>query len=367
MRTVVIHHGDGCLDGLTAAWLLYHHVAADDFVPAQYGDPPPPGLKGNRVFVVDFSYPREILERIRELARELVVLDHHATARDELADLDYCTFDMERSGARLTWNWLVEHHYVRWQDRSWLVDYVQDGDLWRYVLPHSREILAVVRSYPLDFASWDLLDQMEPEDVGFLREGRAILRAEQQIVAAHVARARDVILDGHHVPAVNATILWSQIANELAAGRSFAACWRAVAGGRKWNLRSHPDGLDVAAIAKRLGDGGGHRHAAGFFEPIEEPFPLGRYREREQGQDVPGEGDGDENRERHRGTLPPKVEEIDAFVRSFFDREGYGPTYRTIARGVELRSTSTVQKHVLALIRAGRLRALPNRRGVVPT
>jgi LexA DNA binding domain-containing protein len=108
------------------------------------------------------------------------------------------------------------------------------------------------------------------------------------------------------------------------------------------------------------------RHAAGFSEPLEAPLPPSADGEREDGKAVPREGDEQAGKKRHRGSLPAKGEAIDAFVRSFFTDRGYGPSYREIGRGVGLRSTSTVQHHVHSLVHAGRLRLLPNRRGVVP-
>jgi LexA DNA binding domain-containing protein len=114
-------------------------------------------------------------------------------------------------------------------------------------------------------------------------------------------------------------------------------------------------------------------HAARFSEPLEAPLPPRAEGEREQGQGVPGEGHDEEGRERHRGTLPagtvdgPEVRaRVERFVRSFFDREGYAPSYRRISAELGIRSISTVHAHVHTLVRAGRLRLLPEGRGVRP-
>ena len=58
------------------------------------------------VFIVDFSYPRTILEEMEESAESLVVIDHHKTAEEDLRGLDYCHFDMTHSGAYLAWEYL---------------------------------------------------------------------------------------------------------------------------------------------------------------------------------------------------------------------------------------------------------------------
>ena len=84
MRTIVIYHG-GCWDGFCAAWLLRGRYPDAEFIPARYGDPAPmEKMAGSRVFVVDFSYPRNVLIEMHRLAYSLVVLDHHKTAQKDL-------------------------------------------------------------------------------------------------------------------------------------------------------------------------------------------------------------------------------------------------------------------------------------------
>jgi oligoribonuclease NrnB/cAMP/cGMP phosphodiesterase (DHH superfamily) len=121
MSVLVIYHGN-CTDGFTAAWVAARALGATELYPAEYGKEPPYELaRGRQVYVVDFSYPRERLERLRATCKSLVVLDHHKTAEADLRGLDYCTFDMNRSGAVLAWD-----HFHREEPRPWLVDYVED-------------------------------------------------------------------------------------------------------------------------------------------------------------------------------------------------------------------------------------------------
>jgi oligoribonuclease NrnB/cAMP/cGMP phosphodiesterase (DHH superfamily) len=146
----------------------------------------------------------------------------------------------------------------------WLVDYTEDRDLWRHALPESENINAALRSYPLDFALWDEFHNAVGQREMFKREGSAIRRAERAIVDSHVRNAREVEMHGHRVRVVNATVLFSEIAGELAKDRPFGACYfDRQDGKRQWSLRSDEDGEDVSAIAKSCG-GGGHQHAAGY-------------------------------------------------------------------------------------------------------
>ncbi len=100
------------------------------------------------------------------------------------------------------------------------------------------------------------------------------MRREKQIIDDHIKHARIVsfgLMTGkigphgdYEVPVVNATVLFSDIAGELAKGKPFGACYFDRADGkRQWSLRSSPDGVDVSEIAKLYG-GGGHKNAAGF-------------------------------------------------------------------------------------------------------
>lgn len=273
MRPIVIYHA-GCADGFCAAWVARASLGKDcDFVPAHYGDAPP-DVSGMYVCILDFSYKRNVMRQVIAQAEFVVVLDHHQTAQAELAGLaeeisreggswePVIQFDMDKSGGRLAW----EYFFAKQMASPWLVDYTEDRDLWRHALPYSREVNACLRSHPMDFDLWDAFAVYDRETAiaAFLVEGTAILRSQQQIVDHHVRVAHDVEFDGLKGRGVNATVLASEIAGELARGLAFGACYFDRAdGARVWSLRSAPDGADVSEIAKRRG-GGGHRHAAGF-------------------------------------------------------------------------------------------------------
>jgi oligoribonuclease NrnB/cAMP/cGMP phosphodiesterase (DHH superfamily) len=262
-KGLVIYHGE-CWDGHCAAWLMHHFSGLDlDYHPAQYGEPPP-DVTGRDVWVLDFSYPRTVLEEMARTAQGIGVFDHHKTAQTDLEGLPYVTFDMDLSGAQLTWEWLRPASITGGPapEAPWLVRYTADRDLWRWALPDSKEVNAALRSYPLDFAVWDRLWAEESPET-LKRDGAAILRAEEVTVQVHLARAREIEFDGHRVLSVNATSLFSEIAGRLAEGRAFGMCWFERDGVRQYSLRSREGGVDVSEIAKAHG-GGGHMHAAGF-------------------------------------------------------------------------------------------------------
>jgi uncharacterized protein len=268
-RPLVLYHAN-CFDGFCAAWIARRVLMDVELVPVSYGRMLSVDVTDRLVYILDFSYPRDLLMNMIERARFTTVRDHHKTAQAELAGLAHpkadILFDMGKSGARLTWE--------KWYPAvpaPWLVEYTEDRDLWRWNLPHSREVNTYLRSWPLEFNLWDELNRVE---IGtdawdeFVAAGATIRRTEQNIVADHIHYAQEYNLDGYGILVVNATVLQSEIAGRLAVDRPFGACYvDTLDGRRQWSLRSAPDGVDVSLIAKAHG-GGGHKHAAGFEEKL---------------------------------------------------------------------------------------------------
>lgn len=266
-RPLVLYHAD-CADGFAAAWCAWGvHGDAADYLPVRHGVEPP-DVAGRDVFLLDFCYKADQLRRLAAFNRRLVVLDHHETALPELMEaqaklgdrLSYA-YDLRKCGARLAWE-----YFHPGKPAPWLIDYVEDRDLWRWRLPQSRQISAAMRSFPFDFALWGRWAGAAAAayQTRLAGDGEAILRAQEQDVERAVGNAREVELDGCVVPALNCTHLISETAGRLARGRPFAVCWFVRGDGKVvHSLRSDEGGSNVAQIARRHG-GGGHARAAGF-------------------------------------------------------------------------------------------------------
>ena len=253
--SAVLYHAE-CADGFGAAWAIWKQYPSARFIPVKHGNPPPADIKDQRVVIVDFSYSRPILETMAAETKDLLILDHHITAEQSLAGLPYAYFDMKKSGAVLGWEW------AHGTSAPWLLQYIQDKDLWNWALPGSREINAAVASYPFDFHRWNGFTQSELE-----QEGRAILRYEQELVGKLAAQAVKVEFQGVIIPAVQSAILTSQIGERLSPDHPFCLIWHDRDNRRYFSMRSREDGTDVGSIAASFG-GGGHTHAAGFSVPL---------------------------------------------------------------------------------------------------
>jgi len=241
-----------------------------------YGQEPPDCL-GRDVYLLDFSYKRDVLRDMADIAKSITVLDHHKTAAAELGDLLTSTesgiegkFDMEKSGARLAWEWFHPGETV-----PQLVRYVEDRDLWRFAVPYSKEINAVLFSYDYDFHTWSRL-RFDLESPGVREEyeaaGEAIERKQAKDVKELVGKLKHRRAftkcwaeHPYFTPCANLPyMLASDAAGFMAEDASFAATYYQDADG--WfvfSLRSRGAGADVSEVAKCYG-GGGHRNAAGF-------------------------------------------------------------------------------------------------------
>lgn len=261
-KTLCIYHGN-CPDGFAAAWVVRRALGdLVEFHPGVYGEEPP-SVSGRAVILVDFSYPRAVLERMAEEALCITLLDHHKSARDDLVEFFHPKvwglFDLGRSGARITWD-----HFFPAEAPPQLLRHVEDRDLWRFALPHTRAILACLFSFDYDFEVWD--NFMARDNLqGMVRDGMAIERKHHKDIEELLKVAtRFMEIGGHVVPVANVPFtMASDAAGKLAEGMLFAATYYDTEKERVFSLRSAEDGLDVSLVAKLYG-GGGHKHAAGF-------------------------------------------------------------------------------------------------------
>lgn len=270
--TLVIYHGN-CIDGFTAAWACWKRYGAEaEYFPATYGangaDVELPDVTGRDVVMVDFCTGRDQLLRIHDAAKSFRVYDHHKTAEACCRGLSFCTFDMNRSGAGLAWDFLCPLVDIWAPDvnlqRNWLVNYVEDRDLWRFVLPTSKEVNAYVSAQTQTFATWDAMAFDETPESAALK-GAGVLAYIDRYVHEMSKHARPSRFCGHDsIPVVNAPYInTSELVGHLAESALFAVGWfQRDDGLYQYSLRSRGE-FDVSALAKSLG-GGGHRNAAGF-------------------------------------------------------------------------------------------------------
>jgi oligoribonuclease NrnB/cAMP/cGMP phosphodiesterase (DHH superfamily) len=258
---LVIYHAN-CTDGFGAAysaWKLLGDRA--EYHAAKYGESPP-DVKGKNVVVLDFSYDNATTKLLMKEAKGFLVIDHHKSAMVELHDVSCTHFDMNHSGAMLSWRF-----FHPGKEAPRLIKFIEDRDLWKWEIPYSKEFSAAFDMVKFDFEEFD--KYLDDSAVDVAQERGAYILAYSKTVISKIAKhATPRKLEGKDVLVVNSPHWMSEIGNTLGPRCDFAVIWywdhdtRQV----KVSLRAHHDDADVSEVAKRYG-GGGHRKAAGFTLP----------------------------------------------------------------------------------------------------
>jgi oligoribonuclease NrnB/cAMP/cGMP phosphodiesterase (DHH superfamily) len=274
MKDIVILYHGSCTDGFGAAYAAWKKFGNEaSYLAVNHQEPVPAGVAGREVYVVDFSYPKDELLALERSAKKLVVLDHHIGSKDAVESAKEHIFDNDRSGAGIAWGYFHPDEPL-----PRLLAYVQDNDLWRFALPHAREVASylgnVVR---FDFGAFDTLMRDFEDETKFARcveLGRVYREQFDSICEKLAEAAQEVLLDGHTVLAVNAPRLFRSELGHLLAQRKgpFSIVWYAHAG--SWHFSLRGDGsIDLSHVAKKF-SGGGHRNAASFRIPFDQPLPF---------------------------------------------------------------------------------------------
>lgn len=267
---LVIYHGRTCPDGFAAAlaaWRFYEGRA--EFLGLDHGDIQTvadlPALDGRAVYILDFSFPPELMAEIDRRAAKLVMLDHHKSAAEKL-DGFQCRcgvvhFDMHKSGARLAWEFF--HPQAALPD---LVRYVEDRDIWVWQFPESAGFLAALDMEGFDFARWSEIASFDAAQLAaYIERGRAMDEKFNKLAADLAEGAQPIVFNGHAGLMVNAPGVFHSLIGHILSKQcgSFALMWSAhKSGGIKVGLRSQP-GFDLIPLAESMG-GGGHAQACGF-------------------------------------------------------------------------------------------------------
>lgn len=260
-----IYHA-GCCDGQGAAAAFYHKHSDAELFPGTYSKPPP-NVEDRDVYLVDFSYPKAVLEVMLEIAKSITIIDHHKTALEDLRDFTHPkltkVFDLNHSGAVLTWMWCYPGRTV-----PKLLRFIEDRDLWKFELEHTLAVNAYLYSKEFDVKEWCSLFNYWRALFNWktiIATGRALVRQDKQRVKILLRHPRYMRIGGFDVLAVNCNMFHaSDVGHELAKHALFAATYYDTDDGRVFSLRASKGSLiDVAVIAQGYG-GGGHPTAAGF-------------------------------------------------------------------------------------------------------
>ncbi len=346
--TLVYYHG-GCPDGKAAAWVAWSALGRGRgkgrssfneevrYVPVRAGELDPSNdkkgelqqrrlaeVEGQDVVVLDASFPAAALQRMIAVARSFLVLDHHKSSEQDLHDIPdkHKVFVMGQSGATLAWNFFFPDEPV-----PRLLRYVEDRDLWRWLMNDSKAYSAGVdcafqcfrnarhdalkkeqqaspigdnkQEQPAPGPDW-LLDALRQKADGkrvdeeqwffeffdelykrgdqglaeVIAHGRSVLAYQAKVIeeAVRAARPRRLLaFPAVAVKVVNCTALVSEVGEGIYSDPTVdvaMTCFynfesRNFKVSLRSNQRREPESVDTIPIARHYG-GGGHRNASGF-------------------------------------------------------------------------------------------------------
>lgn len=304
----IAYHGH-CPDGLVSVWVALQYINLQyppRLIPLSPNESALPHLQecgAHHTLMLDLS-PKIAgeLEQIAALG-SLTVIDHH-TSSAWLKDYpDVAVHDENHAACALTWGFFQPQRI-----HPALVQYVEDRDLWRFALPHSRAVNAYIQLYLrayrfvnaddfstqgqlelLDSACADTLMLDNPHDLTdppiLVKIGHVLLKSKAHAIDTIIAKSFISYFPGWaHEPyaaVLVGTYEYYEMRSDIGEALNnkyelpAAVFYRTLSGTYYVSLRSrHDSGIDVSKLAAAYG-GGGHNHAAGFHTELD-PISLVR-------------------------------------------------------------------------------------------
>ena len=272
----VIYHAD-CPDGFGgafAAWKKFGNEA--EYIGKRHGETPvtPSEVAGREVYMIDFSYPKEILLELERASASFTILDHHKGAQEAVESVTNHIFDNDHSGAAIAWKYF--HPEI---PLPRMLTYIEDNDLWRHSLPESAAVSSYLHTIPMEFDAWEKTIAEFEDDARFadiIETGKHFRIYNAHVIEVLAQNAELVEFEGHTVFAVNAPRLFrSELGNFLAEKHPpFAIVWYEYRRQFRCSLRGVGD-VDLSLIAAKYG-GNGHRNAASFRIDRKQELPWKR-------------------------------------------------------------------------------------------
>jgi uncharacterized protein len=272
-RIIVIYHGN-CPDGFGGAYSAWKKFGdSAEYIPITYGKPIPENLAGARIYFIDCCYTQEVMDAIVAEAASVTVLDHHTGTQAVVESMPEFVFDNDHSGATIAWKYF--HPDV---PTPQFLKYVEDDDLFHFLLPDTHAIISYVAIRPYTFEYWDELAAELEDPVtreAFLTKVRIYGEYFELLAEFATEHVKLIKFEGYEVTFATAhpfKPMKSLVGNLLAKKHPpFALVVSAHPKGYGISIRG--DGsVDVSAIARKYG-GNGHHDSAGFAIPADGNMP----------------------------------------------------------------------------------------------
>src|SRR3989344_7797730 len=189
---VVIYHGE-CPDGFSAAWAAWKKFdERADYFGANHGEPIPNGLINKEIYILDFSFPKEIMAELIKNNKKVIVIDHHKSAEESVKMVHEYVYEMDRSGAILTWQYFYQDLSV-----PWLLRYIGDRDIWKLELPDTFAMGLMLDTFDKNYETWSkLAKELEDENTRrkYIEQGKLIQKYERRIIEDIISSNKEVVI-----------------------------------------------------------------------------------------------------------------------------------------------------------------------------
>lgn len=280
------HHND--LDGQCAAAIVYNLGPKDEFtyeiIQLDYKDDIPLNInEGENVYVVDFSFNSEVMEKILQKTDKVFWFDHHKTSMDFV-------YSKEIKGVRrldLAACEIVWEYFGKDLSTNDAVRYIGDRDRWAWLYGNETakfcEGMAIQDTNPKAKIWNDLLMKPNYENdswVSWIKSvGEVCLQYRESFCKSYL---RDfgfaTKFDGYDAYSLNLYHFGSKTFGDKIS--KYSLCISFAYDGRKWSVGLYSEdkrtGIDVSEIARKYG-GGGHPGAAGFVSETMPDFLKEHY------------------------------------------------------------------------------------------
>lgn len=270
-KIVVIYHGR-CPDGFGGAWAAWKKFGAKAaYISARDRNGPPSWVKGKNVYVIDYTYDAPVIERMMRENVRVTALDHHVSQEAATKLTEDFRYDKEHSGAVIAWKYFHPGKAL-----PALLRYVEDRDIWKWRVPHAREMLMLIDLAPMEFPAWSRLAKEldDPKMRALHRKKGALLEMHyRSLWEKLLPNAELVKFAGKKIYALNCPYYFADDLGHALAKKTgtFSLLWNESGGRIRCSLRSAGT-VDVAKIAKKHG-GGGHKESSGFSFPVGKKTP----------------------------------------------------------------------------------------------
>lgn len=261
---ICFHHNDA--DGRCAGAIVYRKYPWCRFVEMDYNKKIPFDMifEEEGIWIVDFSFKPEDMERLCGITQDIVWIDHHKTILDHPYNKPNVKGirNINQSGCYWAWGYIYPDEVT-----PCAVSLISDYDTWTLVMPDSKAFrfgLDLYNHGPTDDIWYDLLNPLSELRVDVIVEkGQTVLRFIDRFGQDYIKSYGFEIPDfeGFRCIAQGVYSFGSTFYGPLI--DEYDICIAFEWTGQNWIVGLYSIKTDVSVIAKKYG-GGGHKGAAGF-------------------------------------------------------------------------------------------------------